>query len=128
MLNNEAQAASANILQGPVSVASTAAASGNWMPVTDFEGDIVFIQQTGALTGSYLGGIEHAQDSSGTGATAITFNEGALASVPAASANIVQKRTVSANAIGGFVRNRGTVTTGPALISVTMMARSKTQS
>jgi hypothetical protein len=48
---------------------------------------------------------------------AITPNEGAYAAV---TANSVQKRTVSANAILGFVRCVGTITTGPALVAASI--------
>jgi hypothetical protein len=123
MLNNEAQAATTTQLLNPVSAANTAAATSSWVDVRDSQGDIMFINHVGALTGSITWTIEHASDSGGTGAAAITPNEGAYS---AGAANQVQKRTVSANAIQGFVRCVGTIVTGPALVAVSVSTRKTT--
>lgn len=122
MLNNEGQAASAVKLLDPVSAANTAAATSGWVDVRAAEGDIVFTNQVGALTGSITWTIEHASDGSGTGAAAITPNEGAYA---AGAANQIQKRTVNAGAVAGFVRCVGTIVTGPALVAASIKYRSK---
>lgn len=122
MLNNEGQAATSKILLSPVSAANTAAATSGWVDARDAEGDIVFINQVGALTGSITWTIEHASDGSGTGAAAITPNEGAYS---AGAATQVQKRTVSANAIQGYVRCVGTIVTGPALVAASISYRPK---
>lgn len=123
MLNNEGQAASAAKLLDPVSAANTAAATSGWVDVRVAEGDIVFNNQVGALTGSITWTIEHASDGSGTGAAAITPNEGAYA---AGAANQIQKRTVGAGAVAGFVRCVGTIVTGPALVAASILYRPKT--
>lgn len=123
MLNNEAQAATTTQLLNPASAANTAAATSSWVDVRDSQGDIMFINHVGALTGSITWTIEHASDGSGTGAAAITPNEGAYS---AGAANQVQKRTVSANAIQGFVRCVGTIVTGPALVAVSVSTRKTT--
>lgn len=123
MLNNEAQAATTTKLLDPASAANTAAATSSWVDVRDSQGDIMFINHVGALTGSITWTIEHASDGSGTGAAAITPNEGAYA---AGAANQVQKRTVSANAIQGYVRCVGTIVTGPALVAVSVSTRKTT--
>lgn len=122
MLNNEGQAATSKKLLDPVSAANTAAATSGWVDARDAEGDIVFINQVGALTGSITWTIEHASDGSGTGAAAITPNEGAYS---AGAANQVQKRTVGANAIQGYVRCVGTIVTGPALVAASISYRPK---
>lgn len=122
MLNNEGQAASAVKLLDPVSAANTAAATSGWIDARQYEGDLVFVNQVGALTGSITWTIEDATDGSGTGAAGITPTEGAYA---AGAANQVQKRTVSANAVRGWVRCVGTIVTGPALVAVTMLSRPK---
>lgn len=122
MLNNEGQSASSKILLSPVSAANTAAATSGWVDVRDAEGDLVFINQVGALTGSITWTIEHASDGSGTGAAAITPNEGAYA---AGAATQVQKRTVSASAVAGWVRCVGTIVTGPALVAASVSYRPK---
>lgn len=120
MLNNEAQNASITLLLSPVSAANTAAATSGWVDVRDAQGDILFINQVGALTGSITWTIEHATDGSGTGSAAITPNEGAYAAGAAAQ---VQKRTISAAACKGYVRCVGTIVTGPALVSASVLRR-----
>jgi hypothetical protein len=122
MLGNEGQAATPKKLLDPVSAANTAAATSGWIDVRDAEGDIVFVNQVGALTGSLTWTIEHASDGSGTGAAAITPNEGAYA---AGAANQTQKRTVNASAVAGFVRCVGTIVTGPALVAASLLHRPK---
>lgn len=120
MLNNEAQAATTKILRVPVSAANTAAATSSWIDVRDAVGDIMFIVQNGALTGTCVWTIEHASDDSGTGGAAITPNEGAFDTV---TANSIQKRTINANACLGYVRCVGTIVTGPTLIAVSISYR-----
>lgn len=122
MLNSEGQAATSKKLLDPVSAANTAAATSGWIDARDAEGDIVFINQVGALTGSITWTIEHASDGSGTGGAAITPNEGAYS---AGAANQIQKRTVSASAIQGYVRCVGTIVTGPALVAAAIVYRPK---
>lgn len=122
MLGNEGQAATIKKLLDPVSAANTAAATSGWTDVREAEGDVVFTNQIGALTGSITWTIEHASDSGGTGAAAITPNEGAYA---AGAANQVQKRTVNASAVAGWVRCVGTIVTGPALVAASLMYRPK---
>lgn len=119
----EGQAATTTKLLDPASAANTAAATSSWTDVRNAEGDIMFVNHVGALTGSITWTIEHASDSGGTGAAAITPNEGAYS---AGAANQVQKRTVSANAIQGFVRCVGTIVTGPALVAVSVSTRKTT--
>ncbi len=122
MLGNEGQASTVTKLLDPASAANTAAATSAWIDVRAFEGDLVFVNQVGALTGSITWTIEHATDGAGTGAAAITPNEGAYA---AGAANQVQKRTVNASAVGGWVRCVGTIVTGPALVAVSILSRPK---
>mgnify|MGYP000911095107 CR=1 FL=1 len=117
MLHNQAQAASAVKLLDPVSAANTAAATSGWTDVRAAEGDLLFTVQTGAVTGSITWTIEHASDGSGTGAAAITPNEGAFA---AGAANQIQKRTVNAGRVDGWVRVVGTIVTGPALVAASV--------
>ena len=123
MLNREGQAAGEVKLLDPVSAAATANATSGWIDVREKEGDIVFINQVGALTGSITWTIEDATDGSGTGAAGITPNEGAYA---AGAANQIQKRTVNASAVRGWVRCVGTIVTGPALVAASILSRSKT--
>lgn len=122
MLGNEGQASTAVKLLDPASAANTAAATSGWIDVRAYEGDLEFTMQVGALTGSIAWTIEHASDGSGTGAAGITPNEGAFA---AGAANQIQKRTVNASAVAGWVRCVGTIVTGPALVAASLRSRPK---
>ncbi len=122
MLANQGQAASSVVLLNPISAGNTAAATSAWVDARAYEGDLVFIVQTGALTGSLTWTVEHASDGTGTGAAAITPNEGAFT---AGAANQTQKRTVSASAIAGWVRVVGTIVTGPVLVAASLTSHPK---
>lgn len=119
---NEAQAAASVKLLDPVSAANTAAATSVWTDVRDREGDLMFLAQVGALTGSIAWTVEDATDGAGTGAAGIVPNEGAFA---AGAANQLQKRTIHASAVRGWVRVVGTIVTGPAVVSASVSARPK---
>lgn len=126
MLGNEGQSAEVTSLLAPVSAANTAAATSAWVDARKYEGDLVFSVQTGVVTaGQIVWTIEHASDGSGTGAAAITPNEGAFTVVTTANDPHTEKRTVSANAIAGWVRVVGTITTGPSLVAATLLSRPK---
>jgi hypothetical protein len=114
MFGNQAQAATAVLMLNPISAANTAAATSAWIDVRAAEGDLLFTVQSGALTGSITWTIEDATDGSGTGGAGITPNEGAFA---AGAANAIQKRTINASAVRGWVRVVGTIVTGPVLVA-----------
>jgi hypothetical protein len=126
MLGNEGQAAAITSLLAPVSAANTAAATSGWIDARAYEGDLVFSVQTGVVTaGQIVWTVEHASDGSGTGAAAITPNEGAFTVVTTSNDPLTEKRTVSANAIAGWVRVVGTITTGPAIVAASLLSRPK---
>lgn len=110
----QGQALKAVKLLDPVSAAATANATSAWVDVREAEGDIVFTNQVGALTGSITWTIEDATDGSGTGAAGITPNEGAYS---AGAANQQQQRSLNGSAVRGWVRCVGTIVTGPALVA-----------
>ena len=123
MMSSQGQAAKSVKLLDPASAANTAAATSAWIDVREAEGDIVFTNQMGVLTaGSLTWTIEDATDGSGTGAAGITPNEGAYA---AGATNQIQKRTLNASAVRGWVRCVGTIVTGPALVAVSIMYHPK---
>lgn len=122
MLSHEADAVSAVQLLNPVSAAATANATSGWVDVRDREGDLVFVMQVGAMTGSIAWTIEDATDGAGTGAAGIVPDEGAFA---AGAANQIQKRTMGAGAVRGWVRCVGTIVTGPSLVAASVIARPK---
>lgn len=122
MMGNQGQAAEVVKMLDPVSAANTAAATSAWIDARKYEGDIAIIPQVGALTGSITWTVEDATDGSGTGAAGITPNEGAF---EAGAANQIQKRTINASAIRGWVRVVGTIVTGPVLVAAKLMAHPK---
>lgn len=120
MLNNEAQAATSKLMLNPVSAANTAAATSGWIAVPDSVGDVMIVAQVGSLTGTLAWTLETASDGSGTGAAALTPNEGAFATV---AANQVQRRTVRGNSTKGYIRIVGTIVTGPAVVAASLHYR-----
>ena len=122
MMGNQGQAAKTVKLLDPVSAAATANATSGWIDVREAEGDIVFSNQVGAMTGSITWTIEDATDGSGTGAAGITPNEGAYL---AGAANQIQKRTLNGSAVRGWVRCVGTIVTGPSLVAVSIQYHPK---
>lgn len=123
-ISSALQALTATQLVNSQSAANTTAASSSttYVDVRDYEGDIMFTFNPGAITGSCTPDIQDATDSTGTGTASIAANEGAYTAL---AANTVRKYTINANATRGYIRVINTVVTGPVLIGVTMHARPK---
>lgn len=109
-------------LLSAAAAANTAAAttgSGNWIDVSQFNGDIAVLLIVQSLTGSLTGKLQCADDANGTSAADISG-----ATFAAAVAGTPQIITVKANALAkrylGFV---GTIVTGPADVAVFALAR-----
>ncbi len=122
MMHNQGQAGEVVKLLDPISAAATVNATSGWIDCRKYEGDIVFVNQLGAVTGSITWTIEDATDGSGTGAAGITPNEGAYA---AGAANQIQKRTINGSAHRGWMRCVGTIVTGPSLVAAHIQAHPK---
>ena len=124
MLANQAQACDKVVLVISQSAANTAAASssGTYLDVRKYEGDLSFIFNVGAITGSVAPDIQDATDTAGTGTASVVPIEGAYTNL---TANTIRVYTIPAGAVRGFIRVINTVTTGPVLISVTMMGHPK---
>ena len=120
MFPSEASAVTAKSLLNPVSAANTAAATSAWIACTPVTGSIMFIVQTGAITGGIVWTVETATDDQGTGGAAVTPVEGAFAAV---TANTIQKRTIDSKSSKGYVRCVGTITTGPVLVGASILYR-----
>lgn len=124
MSNNALYSAAVTVLLAPADHANTAAAtSAAWVDVRAYAGEIAFIQQTGVVTAGTLAGvIQHATDSSGTGAaTLLSFT-----SVGTSTDNDAQKVSCQARETMGYVRYVGTIATGPAIVGVTMLGNDNT--
>lgn len=108
-----------------VSAANTAAAtsgSGKWLDVRSYEGDIVVVQQIGAVTGSITGKLQSATDANGTGAADISgYTYTAVSSANNSQTVVVDPKKV----VGGFLGYVGTIVTGPALVSIAAVGQKK---
>ena len=101
-----------------VSAANTAAATSGWIDVgTKVKGDLIFIVNSGAITGSFVGKIRRADDGSGTNPVDVTGATHSAISTANQTASIVIPATV-----GRYLQYVGTVTTGPAVVGVTLQA------
>lgn len=125
MLLNQAGAATMTSLLDAVSAANTAAATsgaGKWLDVRPYDGEILVVQQIGAVTGSITGKLQSASDANGTGAADIS---GATFTA-VSSANSTQSIAVDPKkVVGGFLGYVGTVATGPAIASVVAGGKKK---
>jgi len=117
MLLSQASAATATSLIDAVSAANTAAAtsgSAKWLDVRVYDGEILVIQQLGAVTGTIAGKLQSASDANGTGAADITGYTFGTNTANSSSTIAVDPKKV----VGGFLGYVGTIATGPSLISV----------
>jgi hypothetical protein len=121
MLGNEAQACSTVQALNTASL-SAGANNGTWLAVSDYEGDLLFVISQGATTGNVVVKVTDATDGSGTGVADVT------GAVTAAlnNANTANKIVVPASKCRSHVRVVATVTTGPIVMGVTLVARPKT--
>jgi hypothetical protein len=124
MLGNEGKAATITALLAPVSATDTASGTGSYVDVRHYDGDLVFICNVGVVTaGTITPTITHATSSGGAGATNLTLNEGAFTVISTSNDPSVEKRTVDAKATLGYVKFVGTIATGPAQVSATLLGR-----
>jgi hypothetical protein len=117
MLGNQAGAATMTSILDAISAANTAAAtsgSAKWLDVRIYDGEILVIQQLGAVTGTIAGKLQYASDANGTGATDITGATFATNTANSTSTLAVDPKKV----IGGFLGYVGTIATGPSIVSV----------
>lgn len=125
MIGGQGQAAESVTMLATLSAAATANATSAWIDVRKYEGDLVIISSSGIITGTLTPTIEDATDASGTGAAAVATNEGAFTVVTTSNDPMQEKRTINAGAVRGWIRYVGTIVTGPALLSVTLLATPK---
>lgn len=124
MLLNQASAATMTSLIDAVSAANTAAAtsgSGKWLDVRSYDGEILVVQQLGAVTGTIAGKLQSASDANGTGAADISGATFAVNTANSTSTQAIDPKRV----VGGFLGYVGTIATGPSLVSVTAGGKKK---
>ena len=110
----------------PDDAADTAGATGAWINIADVVGDLRAIVDVGVVTaGSIAPTIEDADDISGTNNAEVIPRDGAFTTVTTANDPMRQDRHLDSNAIRGFIRFLGTVTTGPVQVAVTFEGRLK---
>ncbi len=117
MLGNQASAATMTSLLNALSAAATANATsgtGKWLDVRPYDGEILVIQQLGAVTGTIAGKLQSATDADGAGAADISGYTFGTNTANSTSTIAVDPKKV----VGGFLGYVGTIVTGPSLISV----------
>ena len=104
--------------------ANTAAATGAWVDVRHCVGDIAVISTVGVVTGGTVTGtIETATDDQAAGLATLTPNEGAFTVVSGSNDPLTEKRTVNARHTLGWIRYKGTIATGPAVVGASVIKR-----
>ncbi|MEY2652975.1 MAG: hypothetical protein RLZZ524_2 [Pseudomonadota bacterium] len=121
---SQAIAADAVQLLAPISCADTAAATTPCVDVSSYEGNIVVLQHVGVVTaGTIVGKIQTGDASNGSDAADITG--AAFASVGTATDVAIAKLVINGNACKKYIRYVGTITTGPAIVGVSILATPK---
>lgn len=124
MLQNQASAASTDVILPSVSAANTAAAttstSAGYIDVRQYQGEILVIVTTGAITGTLTGKLQSASDANGTGAADIT---GATFTAISTASQTRKYALDPKKVVGGFLGFLGTVVTGPVLVAVTIAGK-----
>ena len=128
MLANQGKASDVTMLLAPVEAADTTAATGVWTDTRHCVGDLVLIVNVGVVTaGSIVPSLRTASDGSGTGDSLMVPNgdEGVFTAVTTSNDPLIQKRTYDSRSSLGWVQFVGTITTGPAVVSSTLLAHPK---
>ena len=127
MLKYQDSAATATSLLDAASCANTGAATsgaGKWLDVRGYDGEILVVQQSGAVNGATLvGKLQYASDANGTGGTDIT---GAVFTTVTAANKTHTIALDPKKVIGGFLGYVGTISVAtPVIISVTASGKKK---
>lgn len=118
MLGAEGPAASVTSAINTASL-SAGANNGGWIDTRNFQGDLVWVINLGAVTGSCIVKVQDATDGSGTGSADIS----GVVTASLSAANTATKLTMESRKSRGWVRLVSTVTTGPILTSAVLLAR-----
>jgi hypothetical protein len=126
-LASQASALSALKVLNSVSAANTAAATSAWTQVTGYEGVIGVLINIGIITGTIDFTFATATDGSGTGSAAIVPLGGALTQITTSNDDGTPYLALfDSRALKGYLQVIGTIATGPALVSYTIIGRKKT--
>lgn len=125
MLNSIVQELTRTKVFAAVSAANTAAASSGWIDVRGYEGDIAFEISQGIITGTLDWTFEDSPNSGGTSNAAIVPIGGNLAQITTSNDDAHYTAVFPATQPRGWMKIIGTIVTGPALISVTIIGRKK---
>lgn len=125
-LANQAQAGTPLLLLASQSCAATANATSAWTAISGYEGVVSVIINVGAITGTLDITFNTNDAASDSGADAIVPLGGALAQITTSNDVAVYKADFDARALQGYLKVIGTIVTGPALLSYTLIGRKKT--
>lgn len=125
-LANQARAETPLLLLASVSAANTAAATSAWTAVAGYEGVVSVIVNVGVITGTVDITFATNDAASDSGEDLIVPLGGALAQITTSNDVAVYKADFDARVIQGYLKVIGTVGTGPAVISYTLVGRKKT--
>lgn len=125
-LANQPSANSVLLLLASQSAANTAAATSAWTAVAGYEGQVQVVINVGTITGTVDFAFHTNNAASDSGQTAIVPLDGALAQVTTSNDVAVYVARFDARVLQGYLKVTGTVVTGPAVLSYTLVGRKKT--
>jgi len=121
MLNHVLESATVTKIAASVSAAATANAS-IWSPaIPPSEGIVLLVLSVGIITGTLDFTFTTNTAASDSGASAIVPIGGTIAQITTSNDDAVYVAAFPATALRGFVKVVGTIGTGPALISYSMI-------
>lgn len=125
-LANQPSANSVLLLLASQSAANTAAATTAWTAVAGYEGQVQVVINVGTITGTVDFTFQTNSAASDSGQSEIVPLDGALAQITTSNDVAVYVARFDARALRGYIKAVGTVVTGPALLSYTLIGRKKT--
>lgn len=126
-LASQASALTHTLLLKSQSCANTAAATSAWTAIpASSEGDVLVLINVGTITGTIDFTFNTATDGSGTGSAALTNLATAIPQITTSNDDAVYTARFPASVMKGYINVVGTIGTGPALLSYSMLTRAKT--
>lgn len=126
-LASQGSAQTVTLLLKSQSCANTAAATSAWTAIPgNAEGSVLVVINIGTITGTIDFTFNTASDGSGTGSAALTNLATAIPQITTSNDDAVYVARFPASVMKGYINVVGTIGTGPALLSYTMLTRAKT--